>query len=258
MKKISLLGMASLLACASAFAADAPPADGQWRGAAGAGFSMATGNARNTALNLTADAARVTAVDKWTVYGQALYAESKKNNETTTNANLWRLGTRYDHNITEQIFGFGGLDLEHDQLKHLNLRGLLSAGVGYHVIKTADTTWDVFGGLAYEANRYMSPGVVINDETRRSYTSPSLLLGEESTHRLTETTSFRQRLVVYPYLRDSGEYRAVFDAGLAVAMTKTMNLTLSFQDRYDSMASSPVKQNDTLFIAGVNMKFGAQ
>ena len=88
--------------------------------------------------------------------------------------------------------------------------------------------------------------------------SPELILGEESTHRLTETTSFRQRLVLFPNLRDTGEYRAIFDAGLAVAMNKTMNLTLSFQDRYDSLATSPAKQNDTLFIAGVNVKFGAQ
>ncbi|WP_374265794.1 YdiY family protein [Zoogloea sp.] len=257
MNKISLLGIASLLVCGSAFA-DAPPADGQWRGMGGAGVSMATGNARNTSVNLVVDAARVTAVDKLSVYGQALFAQSKKDNDTTTTANMWRAGTRYDHNLTEQIFGFGGLDLEHDQLKHLSLRGVISGGLGYHVIKNADTTWDVFGGVAYKADRYMSPGVIIDNDTRRTYNSPELILGEESTHRLTDTTSFRQRLVVFPNLRDTGEYRAIFDAGLAVAMNKTMNLTLSFQDRYDSLATSPAKQNDTLLIAGVNVKFGAQ
>ena len=257
MNKISVLAITSLLASGSAFA-DAPPADGQWRGAGGAGMSMSTGNARNSSLNLVVDAARVTAADKLSVYGQALFAQSKKDNDTSTTANMWRAGTRYDHNLNERVFGFGGLDLEHDQLKHLSLRGVLSGGLGYHLIKNADTTWDVFGGVAYKMDRYMAPGVIIDGDSRRSYTSPELILGEESTHRLTDTTSFRQRLVLFPNLRDTGEYRAIFDAGLAVAINKTMNLTLSFQDRYDSLATSPAKQNDTLFIAGVNVKFGAQ
>ena len=157
MNKISMLAITSLLASGSAFA-DAPPADGQWRGAGGAGMSMSTGNARNSSLNLVVDAARVTAADKLSVYGQALFAQSKKDDDTTTTANMWRAGTRYDHNLNERVFGFGGLDLEHDQLKHLSLRGVLSGGLGYHLIKNADTTWDVFGGVAYKMDRYMAPG----------------------------------------------------------------------------------------------------
>lgn len=66
MNKISVLAITSLLASGSAFA-DAPPADGQWRGAGGAGMSMSTGNARNSSLNLVVDAARVTAADKLSV-----------------------------------------------------------------------------------------------------------------------------------------------------------------------------------------------
>jgi putative salt-induced outer membrane protein len=256
MQKLSLLAIATLIGCGHAMADDIK-ADGQWRGVGGAAASASSGNTRNSTVNLSLDAARVTAVDKWSMYGQALFAQSRTDDKTSTTANLWRAGTRYDHNLNEKVFGFGGLDLEHDQLKHLTLRGVISGGLGYHVIKTDDTTWDVFGGLAYKADRYSAPGVMIDNAAHRSYTSPEAILGEESSHKLSDTTSFKQRLVVYPSLRDTGEFRAVFDAGLSVAMTKTMNLTVGFQDRYDSLAQSPAKQNDTLFLAGVNVKFGA-
>ncbi|UCE32645.1 MAG: hypothetical protein JSW68_07095 [Burkholderiales bacterium] len=37
-------------------------------------------------------------------------------------------------------------------------------------------------------------------------------------HQLTEAATARQRLAVWPKLRGSGEYRAEFDAGIAVAI----------------------------------------
>lgn len=258
MKKLPLLALSALLAGGHAIA-DEVKADGQWRGVGGAAASFSSGNARNSSVNLTLDAARITAENKWSIYGQALFAQSKdKDDSTNTTANLWRAGTRYDYNLSESIFAFGGLDLERDQLKHLNLRAGVNGGLGYHLIKTPETTWDIFGGVGYKVDRYSSPGLVVDGDLRRTYTTPELILGEESSHKLTDTTSFKQRLVVYPNLRDSGEYRAIFDAGLSVAINKTMNLTVGFQDRYDSLAQSPAKQNDTLFLAGVNVKFGAQ
>ena len=258
MKKLSLLAVSALLACGQA-AADDIKADGQWRGVGGAAASFSSGNARNSTVNINLDAARITATDKWSMYGQALFAQSKdKDDNTNTTANLWRAGTRYDHNLNANVFAFGGLDLERDQLKHLNLRAGINGGLGYHLIKTPDTTWDIFGGLGYKVDRYSAPGLRIDGDLRRTSTTPELIFGEESTHKLTDTTSFKQRLVVFPNLRDTGEFRAIFDAGLSVAMNKTMNLTVGFQNRYDSLAQSPAKQNDTLFLAGVNVKFGAQ
>ena len=74
-------------------------------------------------------------------------------------------------------------------------------------------------------------------------------------HKLSDTTTARQRFVMYPNLKDTGEYRATFDAGVAVAMTKTMNLNVGMQMNYNSQPGVGRKSTDTLLTTGVSMKF---
>lgn len=166
------------------------------------------------------------------------------------------MGTRYDHTIAGELFGFGGLDFSHDQIKKLSLRSVASAGLGYHVVKTTDHQWDIFGGLSYRKDKYKEPGVLINNELKTSLNATELMLGEESNHKLTESTSFKQKLAIYPNLSSSKGTRATFDAGLLVALNKTMSLSITVQDRYDSLAQAPIKKNDILFFTGINVKFG--
>jgi putative salt-induced outer membrane protein YdiY len=97
--------------------------------------------------------------------------------------------------------------------------------------------------------------MVVGVELRDTYSYASLPLGEESTHKLTETTSARQRLVVVANLKDTGEYRATWDGGLAVAMTKGINLTLGLSMLYNSDPGVARKSTDTLFTTGVAIKF---
>lgn len=231
-------------------------ADGKWRGNGGAALSISSGNTQSQSLNLTVNAARLTTDDKFSAYGQILSSKSDSNGVTTTTANQWLAGTRYDHNIAGEVFGFGGLDLNHDQLKSLALRSVVSAGLGYHVIRTQENQWDVFGGLAYRDDQYNDPGVLINNELKTKLGTTELLFGEESSHKLTESTSFKQKLVITPDLSSNNGIRATFDAGLLVALNKTMSLSMTLQDRYDSLAQDPVKNNDLLFFTGINVKFG--
>lgn len=83
----------------------------------------------------------------------------------------------------------------------------------------------------------------------------SLPLGEESTHKLSATTSARQRLVVVANLKDTGEYRATWDAGLALAMTQGLNLTVGLSVLYNSDPGLGRKSTDTLFATGIAFKF---
>jgi putative salt-induced outer membrane protein YdiY len=71
---------------------------------------------------------------------------------------------------------------------------------------------------------------------------------------LTDSTTFRQKLVVYPNLNDTGEYRAVFDTGVAVAINRTMNLTVGFNYRYNSDPGVGVKRGDAVFLTGLAYK----
>lgn len=254
----SLLLLAVMAICENAFA-DEAILDGKWRGSGGAALSISSGNTNSKSLNLTADAARMTSDDKLSLYVQILASRSESTangvTSTSTTANQWMAGTRFDHTVSGEIFGFGGLEFSRDQIKALALRSVASGGLGYHLIKTDQNQWDIIGGLAYRADQYSPPGLLINNEMKNSLSTTELLLGEESSHSLSESTSFKQKLVVNPNLSRNGN-RAAFDASLLVALNKTMSLSMTLQDRFDSRAQPPVKNNDMLFFTGINVKFG--
>ena len=238
------------VAAAGAHAQATVKNDGQFRAALGLGASLASGNTKATNLSLNADAVRATDQNKLSLYGNLQYARSGG----TTTADQLRLGARYDQNLSAQLFAFGGLDLERNKFANLNLRTQLSAGLGWHVIKSATTTFDLFGGLGHVSDKYKAP-MVIDGRSRDSYGYMSLLLGEESTHKLNDSTSFKQRLTLVPNLKNRGEFRANWDAGLAVAMSKTMNLNVGLGFAHNSEPGPGRKATDTLLTTGVSVKF---
>ena len=248
--RISLAIAIALGASATAHAQATAKPDGQWRAALGLGASLSSGNTKATNLSLVSDGVRLTSADKTTLYGNAQYARSGG----VTTADQLRLGGRYDFNLSDLLFVFGGLDLERNKPANLSLRGLVSGGAGYHLIKGEPTTFDVFGGLGYTSDRYVN-ATTIDGSLRSRYSYLSLILGEESTHKLSDTTSAKQRLVLIPNLKNRGEFRATWDAGLAVAMSKAMNLTVGLQFAHNSDPGVGRKATDTLLTTGVSIKF---
>ncbi|MFL6628326.1 MAG: YdiY family protein [Burkholderiaceae bacterium] len=224
--------------------------DGQWRSLFTAGASIATGNTDAKSASLGADVIKLTTTDKWALTGAAQYARSAG----ATTANHVGGSALYSSDFTPQWFGFGELDLLHDLPSDLSLRTTLGSGIGYHVVKKPDQSFDLSAGLAYTMDRYRHEQV-IQDETRRRYDHAELLFAEESNNKLSDTTTFKQKLTVYPNLRDTGDVRTVFDAGLSVAMTRQLALTATLSHRYDSRPGEGLGRNDTLFVTGVSLRF---
>jgi putative salt-induced outer membrane protein len=171
---------------------------------------------------------------------------------------------RRDTNIGPRWYGFGELDGLRDRPANLRLRLGTSLGVGFHVMQRERTTFDVFTGLGYLDNRYYQ-AVVIADQQRDRYAHAEYLLGEESRHRLTDTTSFNQKLTLFQNLNDRGRYRAVLDAGLSVAIDNRFSLNASVAWRYTSDPGESVPglvvpgvgtaRRDFLFVTGLTLKF---
>jgi len=247
---LSLAGMlltAPTLVLAQAQATIKP--DGQFRYAFGAGASYASGNTSAASVNLSGDGVRATTDSKWQFGGKANWGRTEG---VTTVENLV-LGTQYDKDITPDWFGFGKADYLRDKPANVSTRASLFGGAGRHVIKTDALTFDVSAGLGYTEDRYVDAADV-NGGNRTRYGRAEALLAEESTHKWTPTTSFHQKLSLYPALRSGGGYRGVFDAGLAVAMTNTLSLTAGLNYRYNSDPGAGLKKGDTLFVTGISVK----
>lgn len=240
-----VLGVFPLVFSASLALAADPAADGQWHGALSAGGAAASGNTTSQSLALTADGAKATAQDKISLYGLSNYNRSQISGVNTTTSNLLRLGGRYDYNLSDKLFAFGGGEYETNRAGGLKSRDNANVGVGYRVFRSADASVDVFGGVGYTAVKYT------NDLHRSGAEG---ILGEEGRYKLSPTTSFKQRLVFYPGSNGLGR-RATFDAGLATAISGAWTLNVGLSSRYVSSAPVGVKNTDTLLTLGFGYKY---
>ncbi len=238
------------LAAGSAFGQATIKEDGQWRAALGASLSSSGGNTRTTTLVGLGDAARATANDKTSLYAIALYGTS----QGSKTADLWRLGGKHDWNLSSQLYVFGLAELERDELARLQSRITLAGGAGWRIFHTDALRFEAFGGGGFVADDYKGARQ-LDGALRSNYSTAVLLAGEESVHKLGQSTTARQRLVLFPNVSNRGEYRLQWDAGIAVPASQSLNLTAGVSARFNSDPGSGVKRSDTLLTTGVTIKF---
>jgi len=223
--------------------------DGQWRYLLTAGANVSSGNNNAGTLNLAAEGANQTTYDKWTWNAKADYAR----NDGVDTTERYALRSQYNRDFSTDWFGFGSGETLRDRLANISARYSVASGVGRHVWASDRGYFDVSAGLGYTYDRYVN-ATDISGAQRDRYGRLELVLAEESSHKLTETTSLRQKFALYPDLRDSGKYRAVFDTGLTVAMTQSLNLSAGLSYRYDSDPGGTLRKGDAMFVTGVSLR----
>lgn len=246
-----------LMSAAPSRAEDAAaPADGHWRGSLGAALSATAGNTRTSALLLTADVARQTETDKLSLGGNINHATSRVDGESTTTADKANAFGQYDRNLDLRLFAFGRVGLERDRLNHLSLRSTVDGGLGYKLIDTPALRFSVFGGVGYARDRYDSPQTIA-DVTDTRFSRASVYLAEESAHELTKTVHLKQRLEWNAGVSGDRAQLLKLTAGLAVAMSDTMSLTVGLQDTSNNRPPEGQQSNDVSLFTGINVKFDA-
>jgi putative salt-induced outer membrane protein len=240
------------MACLAATSALAQPpikADGRWRATVDVAASYSSGNSDSGNFSLNADAVRATTRDRVSAYARSLYGRT----EGETTAELLGGGGRYSFNLTSRSYVFGQADFLRDKPANIEFRASGAGGLGYKLLDTEADKFEVFAGLGYTHDRYFDATLVAGS-VRSRYGYAEALLGEESNHRLTDSTTFKQKLVFYPNLGEPGDYRAVFDTGVAVAINRTLSLTVGFNYRYNTDPGVGVKRGDALFLTGLAYK----
>lgn len=243
------------LAVPSAQAAESK-ADGQWRGSGVAALAATSGNTNSSTALVKADMSVATLRDKISLGGSLNYGRSKQNGVSSTTDNRWDAFGQYDYNLNPKVYLFGRLGLESDRIAKLDLRNTAAGGAGYKLIDTEDTTFNVFGGAAYSSDKY-SQAQTVRGDTGTRFSRTSVLLGEESNHKLSEVVSFKQRLEVYSGVSGDKAQLAKFSALFSVAMNSKISLSVGLTDSYNSRPPIGQKKNDAALFTGINVKLGA-
>lgn len=215
-----------------------------WNGGANVGFALAAGNSETRNLSLAFNATRTGLHDKLALTESSVYSTNGLSTPSTT-ANLIQGGARYDHDFDGMLFVFGEADFMSDALQQLNLRSVISGGLGYHIIKRNATTLDFITGANYTHESYIP-------FTRNT---AGLTLGEDFMHKMKHSTVLTEDLTFFPDLSDTGEYRFNADFGTTTKISKWFGWQNTFADIYVTNPPLGAKKNDVLFSTGLNVSF---
>jgi putative salt-induced outer membrane protein len=234
-----------------------------WSGLFDTGLALTRGNSETASFTLDTKAVRQTPRDKLTLYANYIYADTQNSVPAVTTANLFEGGLRGDLNVSPRLFTFAFGDFTTNQLQHLSLRQSYGGGLGYHVIKTDRTLFDVFGGFAYTRDEFNSysytnpapppPSLIVLASTMNS---AEAVIGEEFDSQLSKHTMLNQRFSFFPNLSHTGEYRLQFDSTLAMKMKAWLSWQTTFSDRYISYPPPGLKGNDLVLSTGLRVTWG--
>jgi putative salt-induced outer membrane protein len=229
----------------SAYDQSLHPGLGQnWAAGANVGFALTRGNSQTKNLAVAFNADRKTLHDELKLYTNIVYSTNDAPGAVpSTTANSEQGGVRYDRNLTPRTFAFVGADFQADSLQTLNLRSILGGGIGFHVIRRENATFDLLAGGNYTRESY--------DPFSRSI--GALTLGDEFTRKVGAHTVITQSLYFYPDLTNTGEYRGTFNFGTVTKISKWFGWQNSFGDIYVSDPPAGKKQNDLVFTTGLNI-----
>jgi putative salt-induced outer membrane protein len=224
--------------------------DNKWHGNVSIGGSYASSNTSSQTLNIVANGTRATKEDKLGAYTLVNYGNNELNNVKTTTAQLFRLGGRYDYNLSEKSFIFTGAEVESNKLQNVDSRYMANTGAGYKVIDSEVTSFDIFTGLGYSKTNFgptIPPSIVVQQGLE-------VLFGEESSHQISENTSIKQRYVYYPNTSKLGT-RSTLDMSLATVVADGWTMNAGLAMTYYSKPSAKFKKTNSLVTFGFGYKY---
>lgn len=125
-----------------------------WTGTASIGFAGTSGNAETLTFTTGVSAARLTKSDKTSLYFNTIKASALVNGTNSNTAQAVRGGVGYDHNLGPRLFANVFNDWEYDQFQNLDLRFVVGAGAGFHVMKTERSQLDLLGGADFNRSSF--------------------------------------------------------------------------------------------------------
>jgi putative salt-induced outer membrane protein YdiY len=241
----------------------APPASAQpeppppvWTGSAGLGFSMNRGNTDTTNFNLSFEAVRDPKT-KSTWKFKGLYQRGDTNGTASVDRLL--LDARDELALTKRVYVFGELQFLRDTFKAIDYLWAPAGGIGYKLVATPATTFNVDGGLGVKVEKNTvlvqeAPDLAVEQST--TMTDAVVTLSDKFEHKVSKTSSITQGFSALWKANDFGDVIYAFTAGVAASLTTRTQLKVEFLDSYASRPpSASVKQNDVALLTAFVYKF---
>jgi putative salt-induced outer membrane protein YdiY len=230
-----------------------------WDGYVKLGINLRDGNTVQLDYTFSAGVQRRSSSSRLKADYTADYSsfENQDTEVDTVTADSQRLTSSYDWFFNPRVY-FRAADFEYTSDEFLNLDYRIHYGIalGYHIIDTSRTTWDVNAGPSYQTSKFLD--VLPTEADTES--SGGLTLGTDFTFEVTSDIDFDAAYHVQMVDDASGGNIHHFETGLEIEFASDFDLDLTFyvdhteQPKPDSLDKTP-KKTDVRLVFGFGYDF---
>lgn len=215
-----------------------------WTGSAGMGLSLNRGNTSTTNFNASVEATHdPKTASVWKFKG--LYLRGTNNDVLAVDR--LHLEGRNERTLSERVYAFGQLQFLQDEFKEIDYMFAPGVGVGYKVIATPVTTFNVDGGLGFKVEK--NPGF-----DRRN--DAVITASNKFEHKLSTTAAITQSFGALWKANEFGDALYTFTVGAAAALTTRTQMKIELLDTYSTRPpNAAVKNNDVALLTTLVYKF---
>ena len=213
-----------------------------WSGNIRSGLNGSNGDSDtlnfNTGLNLQRRSVR----NRTTFNGEYIFQQS----DGETEENKWFADLKHDYFFSNDLYGFVFSRIEQDESSELDLRTILSSGLGYQWLERKDIKFATEAGLSWLYEDFKT-GMDDNKITAR--------LAYFYENDLWDKLRFFNNFEIYPRFSDPSDIFLTTTAGLRAKVTKKMFTEAKVIYEYDSTPATDTGKSNINYLFSLGMNF---
>lgn len=205
-----------------------------WDGKVNFGANFRRGNSKQLDYTLSAEIQRRTSTSRF--YAEFISnlseSEDEDTGETLETANSERFTSYYDWFFSQKMF-FRAANIEYysDEFQNIKSRYSYGIAIGYHLVDTKKTKWDVTAGPSYQQTTYAE----VEEGEKDKEDSSVLALGTLYEYEITSDIDFEANYQVQIVSEEAGEFIHHLETGLEVDLGNDFELDVTlYVDRTES------------------------
>ena len=215
-----------------------------WHGNINVGGRATDGNTHTASFLASAELTRVTEQDLFLIKAMFRYGETSG---TITERNGYGLG-KYQHTLfLADLYAYASLELLSDRFKDLDLRSIVSAGLGYTFLKESWIDFSAEAGIAYTDNNFRE---LEEDESH---------IGGRVSARLRVALplhfEFKDLFTYYPNFEDTADWQIRNEATLGTAIGGGWTLLGGVISEFDNEPGPGLEEYDNTYFVGLGFVF---
>jgi len=213
-----------------------------WTGNVRSGLNGSNGNSDTLNFNVGLNLRRRSPRNRTTFNGQYIFQQS----DGETDENKWFTDLKHDYFITDDLYSYTLFRIEQDNSSDLDLRTILSSGLGYQWIERKDFKFATEAGISWLYEDF-STGMNDNKINAR--------LAYFYENDLWDKVKFFNNLEFFPKITGPSDFFLITTVGLRTNVTGTIFMEARVIFEHDSTPAEDTGENDVNYLFSLGMNF---